>query len=216
MKRIFFDLDGPIIDVAPKFYQIYMDIFHKHGQATLSLQEYWELKRNRIPEPEIVQRTASAAFVQPYIEERLAVIENIEYLATDQVQEGVTNLLRRLQLEYVLTLVTLRNRRQTLNWELEHFQLGQYFEEILTRENNHGDHEIKVRLIRDYCGALHAEGILIGDTEADIRAAQELGLVACGVSFGIRSREYLERLKPDYIVDTVTEMEQVILKVMKT
>lgn len=215
MKRIFFDLDGPIIDVAPKFYRIYTDIFRKNGRATLPAEEYWELKRNRVPEPEIVMRTAPEEFVKPYIAERLAVIEDIEYLAADQVQAGVTDVLERLQLQYPLTLVTLRNRRQSLMWELDHFQLMQYFQDILTKEDNHGDHEIKVSLIREYCGADTAEGILIGDTEADIRAAQQLGLVACGVSFGIRTREYLAKLGPDHIVDTIDEMEQMILKEMQ-
>ncbi len=215
MKRVFFDLDGPIIDVAPKFYRIYSDIFLKHGHTTLPCQEYWELKRNKIPEPEIVQRTAPVEFVKPYIAERLSVIEDIEYLAFDQIQCGAVEVLKSLQVSFPLTLVTLRNRRQSLLWELDHFRLGQYFKDILTMEENHGDHSIKIRLIRDFCGKERMEGVLIGDTEADIRAAQALGLKACGVSFGIRTHEYLARLEPDYVVDTVAEMGETIQRIMK-
>ena len=44
---------------------------------------------------------------------------------------------------------------------------------------------------------------MVGDTEADILAAQRVGIPAIAVLSGIRDREQLERYQPDYIVENL-------------
>lgn len=210
MKYLFFDLDGPILDVSEKFYRIYSDIMRRFGYPVLPKSEYWRLKRTRTPIPAIVERTAPAHFVEQYVEERLRVIESVEYLKYDAVHEGVMSLLKQLGQRLPLVLVTLRNKRAALDWELEHLALRPCFQEVLTMEDNHGDYTIKVRLIQDFLKGEQPVGTLIGDTEADIKAAQTLGLRSVGVSFGIRERSYLEALKPDYIVDDVPQLLELL------
>lgn len=180
----------------------------------LSQDDYWELKRNKVPEQEIVAKTANNEFVADYLSERLQVIESIEYLRHDRLQPGIQELLNELAKEQELTLVTLRNRRENLMWELNHFNLGFYFANILTKEDNHGDYRIKMELISGFCGSDNAQGVLIGDTEADIRAARELGLISCGVTFGIRTEKYIRNLRPDYIADSVVSMGEIIREVV--
>lgn len=46
---------------------------------------------------------------------------------------------------------------------------------------------------------------MVGDTEADILAAQRGNLPAIAVLSGIRNREQLERYQPDFIVDNLAE-----------
>lgn len=208
--RIFFDLDGPILDVAPKFHRIYTDLFSKNGFPTLSLEKYWDCKRNKIPEPKIVAMTAPGEFADTYIPERLRVIENTEYLQYDVVFDGALSVLETLQAQHELVLVTLRNRRENLMWELEHFDLRKYFATVLTKEDNHGDYKIKVELISQYVAAPTASGIIIGDTESDIRAGQILGLKTVAVTCGIRTKEFLQGLNPDYIIDSVPQLLSIV------
>ena len=213
-SQIFFDLDGPLIDISEKFYKLYTDIFVKHHQPTLSSREYWELKRNKVPEPDIVSRTTDRDFASKYVPERLAVIEDLEYLKFDRLHPGVVDLLAELKRKGDLTLVTLRNNRRNLLWELEHLGLSRYFANILTKDDNHGDFRIKVELISEFCSNNSCQGILIGDTEADILAAKALKITSCGVTFGIRTKEIITKLEPDFIADSVIEMGQIINQVV--
>ncbi len=210
--RIFFDLDGPILDVAPKFHRVYTDLFSRHGYPTLTQELYWDCKRRKIPEAQIVAMTAPPAFAEVYIPERLKVIENTEYLAHDEIIPGALDVLETLRTRFELVLVTLRNRRANLMWELEHFDLSRYFAAILTREDNHGDFQIKVELIREHARSEPTVGLIIGDTESDIRAGQILGLRTVAVTCGIRTKEFLQALNPDHIIDSMPQLLPIVAR----
>jgi len=45
---IYFDLDGPILDVSFKFHKIYTDLLGERGYTTLSKETYWQLKREHV------------------------------------------------------------------------------------------------------------------------------------------------------------------------
>ena len=212
LKRIYFDLDGPIIDVAPKFYHLYTKLFKAGGHATLSRDEYWALKRAKVPEDKIAARTAPPEFVRDYVVERVRIIEDTKFLAHDALVEGAVDLLTALERRHELVLVTLRNRRESLMWELKHFDLERHFREILTKENNHGDYRIKMELIAAFCKGEKPSGVIVGDTESDIRAGQELGLSTVAVTCGIRTKEYLQALRPDYIIDSMNQLSDIIAR----
>lgn len=212
MKTIYLDLDGPILDVAPKFYRIYSDIMHRHGHEALDQSTYWNLKRVRTPIPDIIQRTAPERLVEIYIKERLEVIETIDYLKYDRLQPGITKLLVELKQRCRLVLVTLRNIRKSLDWELDHFDMRRHFDTILSEDENHGDYRIKMKLIRQYSGNKQPGVAIVGDTESDIKAGQELGLTTIATTEGIRTREYLEALNPDFIVSGTDEMRRVLIE----
>lgn len=212
LKTIFFDLDGPIIDVAPKFYYLYTEMFSAGGHPVLSINEYWNLKRNKVPEPQIAARTAPQGFIDGYVPERIRVIEDIKYLEHDCLIDGARDVLDSLHGRYQLILVTLRNRRENLMWELKHLDLIKYFDHILTKEDNHGDFKIKVELITGYLQGKKPAGIIIGDTESDIKAGKTLGLKTVAVCCGIRTKEYLQALAPDYIIDSINQLSEVLAR----
>ena len=47
---------------------------------------------------------------------------------------------------------------------------------------------------------------MIGDTEADIRAGQELGLVTCATLSGIRSASELAKAHPDHMITSIADI----------
>jgi phosphoglycolate phosphatase-like HAD superfamily hydrolase len=49
-------------------------------------------------------------------------------------------------------------------------------------------------------------GTVIGDSEADVEAARELGLTSICVTTGVRSRRFLEALGADEIIPSVTQL----------
>ena len=52
---------------------------------------------------------------------------------------------------------------------------------------------------------------MVGDTEADILMAKKLGLTSIAVSSGIRSRNFLANLDPDYIITGVEKLPQLMV-----
>lgn len=55
-----------------------------------------------------------------------------------------------------------------------------------------------------------SEALYIGDTETDMKTAQNSGLKAIGVSYGFRSREELSPFKPYKIIDHLTELIKIV------
>ena len=48
--------------------------------------------------------------------------------------------------------------------------------------------------------------IMIGDTELDIQCGKNAGSLTCGVLYGYRTRELIEKENPDFIIKTLPEI----------
>jgi len=210
---IYFDLDGPVLDVSGKFYKIYSDILGERDLPTLPKKRYWQLKKERTPIPQIILQTCPQEFVEHYIKKRLEVIENFEYLKHDKIILGAEKVLEELMINHQLILVTLRNNSKTLFQELEFFDLKKYFTTILSLDNNHGDWRIKVKLIQESGTLTDQNSMIVGDTEADIIAGKNLGIKTCAVLSGIRTKELLEKVSPDVLIEDINSLREAIRKI---
>lgn len=54
--------------------------------------------------------------------------------------------------------------------------------------------------------------VYVGDSDVDVETAKNAGVVSLAVSWGFRSRDFLEKLNPDYLVDTAEEAKDIIDK----
>ena len=77
-KTIFFDLDGPLIDVSNKYYAVYSYILAKYGFKTLPMSLYWQMKKEKRSIGEILSDTGAGELLDTYIKERLQIIESID------------------------------------------------------------------------------------------------------------------------------------------
>ena len=55
------------------------------------------------------------------------------------------------------------------------------------------------------------DSIIIGDTEADVAAAQQLNATSIALLSGIRSKEFLKSMEPDYLVDGIGDVANINL-----
>jgi phosphoglycolate phosphatase-like HAD superfamily hydrolase len=218
---VFCDFDGPLVDVSSRYYHTYQlalaDVqatYQGQGMALpihlLSKEQFWQMKRNRTPDPEIAQRSG---LVGPQIEVFLQRVQQIVnqpiLLHQDTLQPGVRWALHLLHsLGAQLVLVTLRNQQQA-NQILESYQLRQLFTEIWGMPDVQAAYcnsaQQKTQLLTEAI-ACHTIGHphqrntwMIGDTEADILAGQTTGVPTIALTCGIRSKTYLERFQPTRI-----------------
>lgn len=210
------DLDGPIIDVKVKMHQLYLDLVAPSGKSTISLPDYWEAKRNKTSENDILAKTNALEMIESYKIARKQFIESDQYLLHDVLQPDVVKALAQLQDKFTLILVTLRHNQPSLMRQLDRLQIRNFFTAILNNHKEVTDRwNIKVELIQNYLSknsiSLSQVYGIVGDTEIDILAGQNLGLRTFAVENGIRTKPLLEAINPQVIANDLNQISEIIL-----
>ena len=206
---LFFDLDGPLLDVSPRYVALHDALL---GPAALAGPIYWERKRAACPE-ETILGDLGIRDPAPLIQRRLERIETPEYLALDRVWPWTRATLTRLESAGPFVMVTARACRPLLLEQLDRLGLSTFFEEILSTPAGRRVDEQKAELIRDYLTQHRLEPAghwMIGDTEADVGAGRLVGLRTVAVLSGIRNRELLLRANPNYLLDDIRELPLIV------
>lgn len=211
-RFIVLDLDGPILDGVGRHYAVYRDILQENGHHPLARDEYWELKKNLVDRRMLLARSDAEGLYDQFLATWLERIEQKHYLALDTLQPGVVKVLEQWRTRGVrLLLATMRNNAEHLNWQLNALGLRRHFDEVVVVQEGTAAAEkvgrSKAGRVRDVLGAFDSRDVVwVGDTEADMRAAQELGVTSCAVVCGLRNEAFLRSLAPDYIVRDVPEL----------
>ena len=213
-KRIFTDFDGPIMDVSERYYQVYLyclDKIRKSDQivTTLSKSEFWELKRSQVPEKEIAKISGFADEKQSiaFAHLRRATVHTDPYFEHDQLIESAIPALEKAQQSGIdLAVMTMRRRRE-LEPVLDKYDLRRFFanDRIFCLDDDYiktVDTQDKPKLMKLAQANLPEvqQQWMIGDTEADIIAAQTYDVPVIGVLSGIRNQTQLEKYKPNQIL----------------
>ena len=212
---LFCDFDGPVVDVSGRYYSTYRlalartrRSYRKRGHSIqltpMSKSQFWQMKQARVPDQEIALRSGLRG---EQIDDFLAEVQKIVHccpslLRRDALQPQVPAALELLQKNGVqLVLVTLRCEAQ-VQASLQRYGLENAFAEVYGTQDAHAAYanytDVKTSLLSQ---ALADHGNaktdwMVGDTEADVIAAQRLGLSAIALSCGIRSHKYLSKLQP--------------------
>ena len=54
------------------------------------------------------------------------------------------------------------------------------------------------------------EAIIVGDMDIDIVAGKTAGIITCGVTYGIGEKEDIIKAKPDFIIDDIIDLKNII------
>lgn len=208
--KIFFDLDGTILDVSVRHYRIYERTMLAFGGVPLGKQEYWQLKQQKLPWLDMLVRSGvDIGKLEDFMAMFIAEIEKPEELAQDKLIEGAAETLEELHGEgYSMYLISLRRGHEKFLQQLKDLGIAQYFVETLSGHTDASTPELKASLIAPKLG--EGKGVMIGDTEADVLAAKKLGLVAVAVTSGIRNEAFLRALDPDYVLSDITSLADVL------
>lgn len=197
IKKIFLDLDGPLLDGKERHYYCYLSILQKFGFEPVGIHEYWREKRSRRNHRELLRLSGAEEIYDDFIAAWSVLIETPEALALDKLQEGAVDSLRDWKKRKKdLILVTMRKDRQALEDQLRTLALRPHLDAVLVCDHARGGAGKAAEVRKLYPDILFEEDTLwIGDTEVDWEAAKSLGCNIVLISNGLRSQEYLETLQ---------------------
>ncbi|MEM8715033.1 MAG: HAD family hydrolase [Cyanobacteria bacterium P01_G01_bin.4] len=222
--RVFSDFDGPLVDVSERYYQVYrfcVDAVAATGQqlTPLSKSEFWDLKRDRVPEESIALKAGFRADqTVEFARMRREYAHSQPYFKYDTIQPDAISALTQLRDAGVeLAVMTMRRTRE-LEPALERFGLAEFFPSHLRYclPNDYikqGDTRDKPLLMARALKELPvaARSWMVGDTEADLTAGTTHKMPTIGLLCGIRNRQQLATYNPGIILPTLADATGFIL-----
>lgn len=206
MKNIIFDWSGVVRDTVTNQMWIVNHIFKKYGVEEISTEEF----RENWKQP-------PALFYQKYLPQGYSEVERSKLFQELQLNEDcpkatsfpeVVKLIHTCkQKGYFLTVVS-SDFPETLLPEVKSYGLENIFSEIVTDAND--KLESVQRIIKENNLDLQ-NTFFIGDSNHEIDVSKKVGIKSVAVTWGFTSEQKLRSGNPDYIVNTVTELESVIL-----
>lgn len=215
-KLIIFDLDGTLLDTIADLTAATNHALAALGLPMRSIDEVRtfvgngvrQLMKRALPEAEAADDgrldEALALFMAYYN------MHNAEFSAP---YPGITALLRRLKQEGMMLAVASNKYQSATEGLLLH-----YFPDILF-DAVHGQrpevpvkpNPMVVQSIMKETMAQRSEVLYVGDSDVDMKTANNAGVDALGVSWGFRSRESLLDYKPLAVVDCPSQILDFVL-----
>jgi phosphoglycolate phosphatase-like HAD superfamily hydrolase len=206
IKHVCFDLDGTLVDSYLNIYKATVktlevlaipgnfsneDFYKRIGHHFLDI--FHDLK---IPVPDIEH------FINVY------KTFYFDFIDDSELYPGVTQVLEYLKNNNIhVSLLTTKGQDQA-DRIIEHFHLTKYFSHIMGRRVGvpvKPSPEPLLMICKDL-NVLPSESMITGDTELDIQCGKRAFVKTCSVTYGYRTREILEKEKPDYIINKIIEL----------
>lgn len=210
IKHICFDLDGTLIDSYQTIYK-----------TTIRTLEHLNI-REPLLEIEFHKRIGHH-FLHIFndlnipvtdIEEFIDIYRGyyFDFIDDSLIYPGVEDILGKIKNERIkISLLTTKGQDQA-DKIIDHFKLRKYFSLVMGRRK-----ELAIKPspepLHFICNELRIEEtstVMVGDSELDINCGRNAGTYTCAVSYGYRSAELLESVKPDYVINEIKDLINVI------
>ncbi len=132
----------------------------------------------------------------------------------NRVYDGVEQMLKALKAAGKRMFIATGKPTVYSEQILEHFHLEQYFECVCgigLKEAATEKDELITQVLK-FAGITPNECVMVGDRKFDIMGANTVGVIPIGVTYGYGSREELETAGADMIVDTVEQLQELLLQ----
>jgi len=218
-KVIIFDLDGTLVDSGGDIVHsinLTLDIFYLNhierrvcvnfiGNGIRTLVKrffYWILYRN--PDTEIDRKLLESA------DREYRKIYARHLLDTTVLYPNVQSTLEKLS-DYSLAVVSNKAYVYT-EIILDHFHIKRYFDLILGGDSviRKKPHPEPLLRVAKHFNSSPEQCLMVGDSEKDIAAAKSAEVPVAAVTYGMRPKILLEKLKPDMIIDNFEDLLTII------
>lgn len=211
IKHLCFDLDGTLVDSSETIYK-----------STITTLQRMDIKfgfsKNDLDKrigKHFVDIFNEFDVLVPDFEHFIKIYKSIyfDFIDSSVLYPNVSEILEQLKnSDLKISLLTTKAQDQA-DLIINHFNLRPYFNIVMGRINEipHKPAPEPLLLICTSLGILPGETIMIGDTELDIQCGKNAGTKTCAVSYGYRTIEQLEADKPDYLINSIMEIPELVL-----
>lgn len=201
--NIIFDLDGTLIDSSERLYRLFQ---HLVPESTLTKDEYWNKKRNKIGHQQILEERFPMVDFEDFQRRWLGLIETEGYLSFDLCYPDTIETLKRLSLSSSLYLLTARQSEENLKRELKKPNISDYFCQLYVTTSKYSKKELLTELMAEKTELFCCEDLFISDMGKDIQLGKSLNFTTIAVAHGFMSKEKLMEYSPDYCVNRLSEI----------
>ena len=213
-KHVIFDLDGTLLNTIDDLADTGNHVCALHGWPTHTVDQFKLMVGNGIPK--LVERFAPQGTGKEVLDQ--AYGEFMDWYGVHKEDKtapyaGMPQVAKALR-EAGVSIAVLSNKADVMAGPVvEHYYPGIFpvVQGALPGLPTKPDPTLLHKLM-DRLGATREDTLFVGDSNVDIRTAKNGGLTGCGVLWGFRSREELEREGADVIVSTPQELLDLILK----
>lgn len=204
-KTIIFDLDGTLVDVEPLFFRLFNQLASEFGYTPILEEEIPQLKQFHL-----------RSLVLPRLGWRIVYLAKIlkrgraEYnklVPQIELFPGIAELLATLHARGYRIGIVSSSRQDTIEALVKHHALPIDFIRSGKLFN-------KARSLRDTLkdqNLVLAETLYIGDEVRDVEACQKVGLEILAVTWGLNSKEALQKAG----ADTVDTREELLARIIQ-
>jgi phosphoglycolate phosphatase-like HAD superfamily hydrolase len=205
---IFFDFDGTLANPIHRHYAVYETIINEMTGTPLSKDEYWARKRRKISWDVLLPESGvESARKDEFLGKFIQLIEGMPYLEIDELLPGVYETLEAVSKNNTCYLVSLRRNKSNLLRQLKYLGIQGFFKDVLSGHSETDGGDVKSEIIR---ARVSGHDLVVGDSEADIFAAQSLHIPVVAVTTGVRDYDFLAALQPDYILPSIGELPEIV------
>jgi phosphoglycolate phosphatase len=203
-KLIIFDFDGTISNSLDIAYKVYEALSEKYGFKRFTKEEINEFKALSIQER--FKRHHISIFKLPKLARKTRNIISDLMHETNPFPE-MPELLKELKDKgYKLAIVSSNSKKNILEFLKVHQMIS--FDHIYGKASFFGKERLMKKALKKF---KNHDSIYVGDELRDIVSSKSVGLKIASVSWGFDDRILLEGAEPDYILDNVSSLREVLL-----
>ena len=138
---------------------------------------------------------------------------NVTGIFENKIYPGIADMLKALKESGCKISIASSKPTVLVERILDHFDIRKYFDSVVG-SNLDGTRTKKEEVVEEalrQLACVKEKTAMVGDRKFDIEGARAFGLIGVGVSFGYAQENELEEAGADYIVDSVEELQKLLL-----
>lgn len=208
-KTLLFDLDGTIINTNELIINSFLYTLEKYYPGKYNREKIIPYFGNTLYEQMVFFGDEEKAdeLINVYREHNLRTHDEmvLEYPNVKEVLKGF------YEMGISQGIVTTKVRDTTMKG-LKLFGLDEFMSSIVTYEDTelHKPNPEPILLAMKKLNADPKTTLMIGDTQYDIKAAQNAGIDVVGVGWSIKGKDFIKKLNPNYVIDDMLELQAIV------
>lgn len=210
IECIVFDLDGTLVNSHETIYKSTIKALEKLDlNSNINENQFYNLLGHHFKDI-----FDECKIEVPDVDHFINVYKNIyfDFIDDSHLYENTLHLFDQLKSNGIKTgLLTTKGQDQAEKISI-HFGFEKYLDAIEGRKNGIAIKPAPDQLLK-ICEELNVDPqntLMVGDTELDILCGKNAGSKTCAVSYGYREIEEIKKLNPDYMIDDLAEIINII------